>query len=68
MSTEPTGTQTNAPAKAGEGLLATAGKAVVFSVVGFTTYRILEYLFKKPEQPIVVVLEDERCVDVEAQG
>jgi hypothetical protein len=41
----------------GESLLATAGKAVVFSVVGFATYRLLGHFFRPPVQPIVLMLE-----------
>lgn len=63
---------TAAPAKAPprpkrdrEGLLETAAKAAVFGVVGWGTYRLLDYLFERPAKPIVLVLEEPSCEVIE---
>lgn len=41
----------------GQELALSFGRAVVLASVGYGTWRLLDLIFKKPERPIVVVLE-----------
>ena len=41
----------------GQELALTAGKTIIAAALGYGTWRLLDRIFKKPERPIVVVLE-----------
>ena len=50
----------------GDGIGATIGKAVVTGVAIWGTYRLLDYVFAKPPEPIFLVLEaPDTCAEEE---